>query len=186
MTTDQRVSCAVRDGVADVRLDRADKHNALDQAMFDALVATGLGLRERRDVRAVVLSGNGPSFCAGLDFGNFQAISEGSALDRRPATAEPVGPARARGQQAAHVWATLPVPVVAAVHGVGRRPGSCPRSPRPAPAPRRAGRWPSGWPARLSLDSFCVAVPVAEPQRPSRLRKPLLMYAQFSALPTSR
>lgn len=121
MTTspDQRVSCTTTNGVADVRLSRPDKLNALDQAMFDALVATGLRLREERGVRAVVLSGEGRAFCAGLDFASFQQMADGGrSFERRPATTEPVGPAKARGQQAAYVWATIPVPVIAAVHGV--------------------------------------------------------------------
>ncbi|MER7014718.1 crotonase/enoyl-CoA hydratase family protein [Saccharopolyspora sp. NPDC000359] len=118
-TAEQRVSCTVSDGVADVRMSRPNKLNALDQAMFDALVATGLRLREDRGVRAVVLSGEGRAFCAGLDFGNFQQMADGCrAPERRAATTEAVGPARSRGQQAAHVWATIPVPVIAAVHGV--------------------------------------------------------------------
>jgi enoyl-CoA hydratase/carnithine racemase len=115
----QRVSCTVTGGVADVSLNRPDKHNALDPAMFDALVATGLRLREDTAVRAVVLSGAGRSFCAGLDFASFQAMtsSDGSSEElRRPE--QPLGPARARGQQAAYVWTALPVPVIAAVHGV--------------------------------------------------------------------
>ncbi|WP_433873318.1 crotonase/enoyl-CoA hydratase family protein [Saccharopolyspora sp. CA-218241] len=114
-----RVSCTVTDGVADVRLDRPDKLNALDQPMFEALVETGLRLAEEPAVRAVVLSGNGRAFCAGLDFGAFRAMADGTrSAERIPATDRPIGPARARGQQAAHVWTALPVPVIAAMHGV--------------------------------------------------------------------
>ncbi|KAA5838309.1 crotonase/enoyl-CoA hydratase family protein [Saccharopolyspora hirsuta] len=117
-TAEQRVSCTISDGVADVRMSRPDKLNALDQAMFEALVATGLRLREDRSVRAVVLSGEGRAFCAGLDFGNFRQMADGGrSPERRAATTEPVGPAKSRGQQAAHVWTTIPVPVIAAVHG---------------------------------------------------------------------
>src|ERR1700682_3566269 len=71
-----RVSCTVANGVADVRLNRPDKLNALDMAMFDALIDTGEALRADRTVRAVVLSGQGRGFCAGLDFGSFQAMAE--------------------------------------------------------------------------------------------------------------
>lgn len=118
MNDQHRVECVIRDGVADVRLDRPDKLNALDQAMFEAIVDTGLRLRDDPSVRAVVLSGNGRAFCAGLDFGNFQQMSGGAAPERATASPRPVGPARARGQQAAHVWSVLPVPVIAALHGV--------------------------------------------------------------------
>lgn len=114
----QRVSCTVTGGIADVALNRPDKHNALDPAMFDALVATGLRLCEDRRVRAVVLSGAGPGFCSGLDFASFAAMAEpGGLSDELRPPERPIGPARARGQQASYVWAEIPVPVIAAVHG---------------------------------------------------------------------
>ena len=115
--TEHRVSVQITDGVADVRLDRAAKRNALDPAMFEALVTTGERLKLDRTVRAVVLSGEGPDFCAGLDFGSFQAMREGKRLSAGVALPEATGPARATGQRAAHVWAELPVPVIAAVAG---------------------------------------------------------------------
>src|ERR1700681_30104 len=70
-----RVSCTIAGGVADVRLNRPDKLNALDMAMFDALIETGETLKANRAVRAVVLSGEGRGFCAGLDFGGFRAMA---------------------------------------------------------------------------------------------------------------
>jgi len=116
----ERVSVRIEDGVADVRLDRPDKLNAIDRAMFDALVATGAALAENREVRAVVLSGEGRGFCAGLDFGSFQTMSQGprgvdapSPLEQRAATS-PANPA----QRASWIWQEVPVPVIAAVHGV--------------------------------------------------------------------
>lgn len=114
---EQRVTCTVSGGVAEVRLNRPDKINALDHAMFDALVATGLRLRDDPTVRAVVFTGEGRGFCAGLDFGSFRAMAEGG-FDLASEPSDPIGPARAKGQQAAHVWADLPVPVIAALHGV--------------------------------------------------------------------
>lgn len=62
-----RVLCTIDDGVADVRLNRPDKLNALDAETFTALARTGAALREAPGLRAVVLSGAGRSFCAGLD-----------------------------------------------------------------------------------------------------------------------
>ncbi|RCW41009.1 enoyl-CoA hydratase/carnithine racemase [Halopolyspora algeriensis] len=117
---DHRVACTVEDGVAEVRLARADKLNALDPAMFSALVTTGLRIRDDPRVRAVVLHGAGRGFCAGLDVDSFRDMVTGDhEPDRQQAApAEPIGPARAPGQQAAHVWAHLPIPVIAAVHGV--------------------------------------------------------------------
>jgi enoyl-CoA hydratase/carnithine racemase len=73
---DDRVSVSISEGVADVRLVRADKMNALDAAMFEALVATCDRLSREKGLRAVVLSGEGRSFCAGLDMGRFAAMKE--------------------------------------------------------------------------------------------------------------
>ncbi len=85
----ERVKIEIVDGVADVRMTRPEKMNALDGAMFDALVQAGRELAETPGVRAVVLSGEGACFCAGLDFASFQAMSESqgasvSALADRP------------------------------------------------------------------------------------------------------
>ena len=73
---DDRVKVTISEGVADVRLVRADKMNALDAAMFDALVATCDRLSREKGLRAVVLSGEGRAFCAGLDMGRFAAMKE--------------------------------------------------------------------------------------------------------------
>ena len=115
-----RLSVDIEAGVADVRLDRADKLNALDGAMFDALGSTARELAEDSSVRAVVLSGNGRAFCAGLDFGSFRAMQQSG--DGPSATRELVqrtneNPAN-RAQFAAWGWHAMPVPVIAAVHGV--------------------------------------------------------------------
>ena len=72
-----RVVCTIADGVADVRLNRPDKLNALDMALFTALADTAAALAETPDVRAVVLSGEGRSFCAGLDLTAFSAMAAG-------------------------------------------------------------------------------------------------------------
>jgi enoyl-CoA hydratase/carnithine racemase len=108
-----RVTVSLSQGIADVRLNRPDKMNALDSAMFEALVATGRGLRSERGLRAVVLSGEGRAFCAGLDVASFGGGGGGRSLLERS------GPSPANfAQSAAWVWAELPVPVIAAVHGV--------------------------------------------------------------------
>lgn len=117
-SAEHRVACTVSDGIADVRLDRPEKLNALDGAMFDALITTARQLREDHRVRAVVLSGNGRGFCAGLDFAAFQDMGGGDGEPVRLEGADPEGPAQAAGQQAAYGWAQLPVPVIAAVQGV--------------------------------------------------------------------
>ncbi|WP_171257858.1 enoyl-CoA hydratase-related protein, partial [Acinetobacter baumannii] len=73
---EERVSISISAGVADVRLVRADQLNALDPAMFEALVAATERLSTEKGVRVVVLSGEGRAFCAGLDMGRFAAMKE--------------------------------------------------------------------------------------------------------------
>ena len=112
-----RVSIAIDGGVADVRLNRPDKMNAVDGAMFSGLVEAGESLKADPAVRAVVLSGEGRGFCAGLDLASFQAMGSGEFgasvgdLPRRD------GRITNAGQQAAYVWTEMSVPVIAAIHG---------------------------------------------------------------------
>lgn len=119
---EERVSISISEGVADVRLVRADKMNALDQAMFEALVAATERLSNEKGVRAVVLSGEGRAFCAGLDMGRFAAMKEkgGNGIpggENRDLTKRTHGQANFP-QAAVWGWRQLPVPVIAAVHGV--------------------------------------------------------------------
>ena len=115
--TEQRVTVQITDGVADVRLNRPDKRNALDIAMFAGLIRAGERLKSEPGVRAVVLSGEGPDFCAGLDFGSFQAMRGGERLSLQVELPVTAGPAQATGQRAAYVWTEIGVPVIAAVTG---------------------------------------------------------------------
>ena len=121
-----RVTVAIDRGVADVRLNRPDKLNALDTDMFVALVEAGARLAADPSVRAVVLSGEGRSFSAGLDFAGFQAMADGGrgtgdgdAADGSGLRA--IGATDGRithlGQQAAHCWSEVPAPVIAAIWG---------------------------------------------------------------------
>ncbi|GAA3844680.1 crotonase/enoyl-CoA hydratase family protein [Amycolatopsis tucumanensis] len=107
----------ISQGVADVRLNRADKRNALDPAMFAALVRAGERLKTEPGLRAVVLSGEGPDFCAGLDFAAFQAMRSGDRISADVDLPPADGPAKETGQRAAYVWTELPVPVIAAITG---------------------------------------------------------------------
>jgi enoyl-CoA hydratase/carnithine racemase len=116
----ERVTISISAGVADVRFNRPDKRNALDSQMFSAIVEAGESLKNEKGVRAVVISGVGASFCAGLDFSSFQAMSGGGDKSERPtAGITDIAPGRIthHGQQASWVWQELPVPVIAAVHG---------------------------------------------------------------------
>jgi enoyl-CoA hydratase/carnithine racemase len=134
-----RVTVQIADGVADVRLNRPDKLNALDGDMFVGLVDAAARVAKDTSVRAVVLSGEGRAFSAGLDFSGFMAMAGGrGTVDsggpaQAPAADATTGPAdggsggamgsigRTDGrithlaQQAAHGWSEVPVPVIAAV-----------------------------------------------------------------------
>jgi len=112
MTEQPRVRVDVDDHVAVVTLNRPDKHNALDAAMFEGILAAAAEVAETPGVRAVVLHGDGKSFCSGLDVASFLngPISLDSLLDR--------GDGRANiAQRACTDWIDLPVPVIAALHG---------------------------------------------------------------------
>jgi len=109
----ERVQVAHNGGVADVRLTRADKHNALDWEMFTSLDEAAEELAERTDVRAVVISGDGPSFCSGLDFPSFAA--EPSRMEQIFSHRD--GDAANLAQRITYDWQRLPMPVIAALHG---------------------------------------------------------------------
>jgi enoyl-CoA hydratase/carnithine racemase len=109
----ERVRVQIEAGVADVRLARPEKLNALDGEMFEALVAAGERLATDRSLRAVVLSGEGRAFCAGIDLGSLGGGGSARNLFERGA-ASPANFA----QRAAWVWTEVPVPVIAAIHGV--------------------------------------------------------------------
>lgn len=115
MKRNERVSVSLNDnGVAQVQLVRGDKMNALDPAMFEAIAETGRELAEMKGLRAVVLSGQGRAFCAGLDVSGFaQPTGSGAST----LTERTHGNANLP-QEAAMAWRKCPVPVIAAVHGV--------------------------------------------------------------------
>ena len=108
------VTIDIQDHVADVRLNRAEKMNALTFDMFEAITDAGVQLAKDKSIRAVVLSGEGRGFCAGLDLGIF---SDPSFMD------DVFGEGKGGFwpnfyQQPAYVWKTMPVPVICALHGV--------------------------------------------------------------------
>jgi enoyl-CoA hydratase/carnithine racemase len=130
-TFDTRVKVEIAEGVAEVTLNRPDKLNALDPATFEAIIAAGEQLRRTAGLRAVVLAGAGKGFCAGLDKATFASLAAKGAPALGDVTKRTHGIANA-WQQAAYVWRTLPVPVIAAIHGValggGFQIGSAPTS----------------------------------------------------------
>jgi len=107
-----RVALTLADGIADVRLTRGDKLNALDPAMFDGIVAALAYVRDTAAIRCVVLSGEGKGFCAGLDLASMGSMGAPADIMERS-----YGRANIF-QHVAWGWRDLPVPVVAAVHGV--------------------------------------------------------------------
>jgi enoyl-CoA hydratase/carnithine racemase len=109
---DKRVEVSVEAGVAHVEMNRASKRNGLDTAMFDAMIEAGTALGGRNDVRAIVLSGRGPAFCAGLDF---QSIMSDPKAMKHLLLRE--GSIANIAQRVAYVWREVEVPVIAAIHG---------------------------------------------------------------------
>ena len=115
--SEDRVTITIAEGIADVRMTRADKRNALDNPMFVALAEAGERLKSEPDVRVVVLSGEGSSFCAGLDFGSMSALAGGGERQEGNPGEMKEGRITHLGQQVSWVWQEVPVPVIAAVHG---------------------------------------------------------------------
>ncbi|MDT5160745.1 MAG: hypothetical protein QOC90_1055, partial [Mycobacterium sp.] len=101
------------EGVATVTMVRADKHNALDQAMFEGLMNAAEQLAHDASVRVVVLHGEGKSFCSGLDIASFMGGEGGTGVllardDNRLANF---------AQRVTYDWSLVPAPVIAAIHG---------------------------------------------------------------------
>jgi enoyl-CoA hydratase/carnithine racemase len=110
--SDERVSVTVEAGIASVRLNRPGKLNAIDHAMFTALSEASAAVAARADARVVVLSGSGRGFCAGLDIASLAGGGMPESIERRTHGIANLW------QHAVWGWRELPVPVIAAVHGV--------------------------------------------------------------------
>lgn len=110
-----RVTINVENHIADVRLNRPDKMNALDEAMFNAICEAAEEISNNPSVRCVVLSGEGKSFCAGMDLSNFTQNGD-AGIFAEPLTTRTHGVANIF-QKVAWTWREVPVPVIAAVHG---------------------------------------------------------------------
>lgn len=108
------VRLEIDDGVAAVTLTRPEKHNALEPRTFEELAAAAETVRGDTSLRALVISGDGPSFCSGLDFGAVRAVG---ASGRARLVEREDGHAQNLVQHCALVWQELPIPVIAALHG---------------------------------------------------------------------
>ena len=111
------VTIAIENHVADVRFNRPEKYNALSFDMIDAMADAINRLAGEPGVRVVVISGVGKSFCAGLDIDNFAALQSGdnkfpNLTDRYQNRLSNIY------QHIGYGWKELPVPVIAAIHGV--------------------------------------------------------------------
>lgn len=110
------VTLEVKNHIGFVSLNRPDKYNALSVEMFQKIIEVGEAVIKDRSIRVVVLSGNGKGFCAGLDFANFQQLQQSdtgfSLFDRSDKTPANIA------QQVGYIWKQVPVPVIAALHGV--------------------------------------------------------------------
>lgn len=117
-----RVTVTMDRGVAEVRLNRPEKANAIDGGMFEAIIDAGERLKVEPGLRSVVLSGEGHVFSSGLDVGTMTLVSRPRSRAARSPLDQafeqrPYGAAN-RVQYAAWVWRELPVPVIAAIHGM--------------------------------------------------------------------
>jgi enoyl-CoA hydratase/carnithine racemase len=113
VSTEQRVAIEVSDHVATVTLTRPEKHNALDVAMFEAIAGAAERVAGEPGVRVVVVHGECPSFCSGLDVAGVMANQPGSDDLMAPLR----GPFPNWFQRPAYNWIEVPVPVIAAIHG---------------------------------------------------------------------
>lgn len=113
MTTQSRVLLEVKNRIAVISLNRPDKHNGLDRQMFLELVKTAGLVRMDRGIRCVILKGEGPSFCAGLDFAS---VAKKPSMIPRFFAKLPWSQDN-MFQRVAHCWCELPIPVIAVIHG---------------------------------------------------------------------
>lgn len=110
-----RLSLTYEDHIAHVRLTRADKMNAVDQEMIDVVIAAGTEIAVS-SARAVVISGEGKAFCAGIDISGMSAMAGGDPSERMMPRTHGDGTTN-QWQEVAMVWTRVGVPVIAALHG---------------------------------------------------------------------
>ncbi|UWR27391.1 crotonase/enoyl-CoA hydratase family protein [Sulfitobacter sp. S223] len=111
-----RVSVTYKDHIAHVRLTRADKMNAVDQDMITALIAAGEEVAAS-DARAVIVSGEGKAFCAGIDISGLSGMIGKDPADLLMPRTHGNGTTN-QWQEVAMIWSRMDIPVIAAVHGV--------------------------------------------------------------------
>ena len=108
----------VADGIAEVRLNRPERKNALSMELFEALAKAGERMKSEPGLRAVILSGEGGDFCAGLDLTVMQSLAGRLDEMRERLLNPPTGEVANWFQKPCYVWQELGVPVIAAIEGV--------------------------------------------------------------------
>ncbi|UDL06465.1 crotonase/enoyl-CoA hydratase family protein [Marinobacter sp. CA1] len=112
-TNNNRVVLEIDQGIATVTLNRPDKYNGLDMAMFDAIVAVTRQLKKDRSVRAVILKGAGEAFCSGLDVAK---VSK-NPVNFLKLLVKPGRKISNLAQDVGYLWRDVPAPVIAVTHG---------------------------------------------------------------------
>ena len=113
-----RIEIEIVDHIAEVRLNRPEKKNALDPAFFAALAAAGESLQGNTDIRAVVMCGKGNCFCAGIDTSSLMQMAQDIEAVREEMRTPPAAMNGNRFQRPTVAWQELEVPVIAAIEGV--------------------------------------------------------------------
>lgn len=115
-TLNQTLAPEIRLELADdtliVWLARSDKRNALSFAMMDKLIDLADTLASWTDMRAVILAGEGKSFCTGIDLGDLN-----NPKNLKSVVWELIKPWHSKFQQVCLVWRELPIPVISVLHG---------------------------------------------------------------------
>ncbi|MGA9573757.1 MAG: crotonase/enoyl-CoA hydratase family protein [Lysobacterales bacterium] len=111
--TEPCVTLSKQDNIAYVTLNRAEKRNALDMAMFRSIDDISRQLRKDREIRAVIVQANGEDFCSGLDIK--------SMMGQRSSIIALLAkwlPGRANlAQRVSYNWRRIPVPVIMVIQG---------------------------------------------------------------------
>lgn len=104
-----RISLSVENGIATILLDRPEVLNALDQAMWEELVAAVRGAAIDPDVRVAIVTGEGRGFCVGADLKETSWRGESQDQSRRRI--------ERNNQQLAREMVGAPIPIIAAING---------------------------------------------------------------------
>jgi len=103
----------IKNEIAFVTLNRPNKHNALNMAMFTAIDNATKRLRKDKSIRAVIVNGEGVDFCTGLDVKSVMSSGANAAkllFKWLPGQSN-------LAQRVSSAWRKVPVPVIMVLHG---------------------------------------------------------------------